>query len=176
MSNITPQTRLRIMKRDKFLCIACGATQGETELEVDHVVPRAKGGSDDDDNLQTLCQPCNRGKGVGELKKRAPRGNIATKHVKESLIGMFLHTHEEDHEETGLLKWQAQIIGRDGEDCILQLFDWDMGFPGSAALIAKAELFDRKKVTLYAEHEDWVSVSDRHTSRRIQLLKEKGEI
>jgi 5-methylcytosine-specific restriction endonuclease McrA len=32
------------------------------ELEVDHKVPVAQGGSDALDNLQTLCVDCNRGK------------------------------------------------------------------------------------------------------------------
>jgi 5-methylcytosine-specific restriction endonuclease McrA len=31
-------------------------------LEVDHVVPRSRGGTDDPDNLITSCQDCNRGK------------------------------------------------------------------------------------------------------------------
>lgn len=35
-----------------------------TRLEVDHVVPISKGGTNDLDNLQTLCEPCNQAKGV----------------------------------------------------------------------------------------------------------------
>ncbi|MGL4943487.1 MAG: HNH endonuclease [Thermoguttaceae bacterium] len=31
-------------------------------MHVDHIVPRSKGGTNDDDNLQTLCQKCNLGK------------------------------------------------------------------------------------------------------------------
>lgn len=52
-------TRPRIFARDNYQCRICGAT---APLEVDHVTPIAKGGTNDDDNLQTLCKPCNRRK------------------------------------------------------------------------------------------------------------------
>ena len=44
-------------------CAQCGAT---TNLEVDHIVPLARAGSNDPDNLQWLCRPCNRAKGARE--------------------------------------------------------------------------------------------------------------
>ena len=37
-------------------------------FEVDHVVPRSKGGEDVDNNLQLLCPPCNRRKGSRTMK------------------------------------------------------------------------------------------------------------
>lgn len=42
----------------------CGtmATDPGVTLQVDHVIPADLGGTDDLDNLATLCQPCNRGK------------------------------------------------------------------------------------------------------------------
>lgn len=40
-------------------CAACGETEN---LEVDHIVPIARGGSNDRNNLQCLCNPCNRKK------------------------------------------------------------------------------------------------------------------
>jgi 5-methylcytosine-specific restriction endonuclease McrA len=49
-----------VLQRDKYRCVLCGASG--VSLEVDHKIPVARGGSDDLDNLQTLCFPCNRGK------------------------------------------------------------------------------------------------------------------
>ncbi|MDE2462042.1 MAG: HNH endonuclease [Gammaproteobacteria bacterium] len=54
--------RFFVMKRDSFTCRKCGAHGYGVRLEVDHIVPVAKGGSNALDNLQTLCFDCNRGK------------------------------------------------------------------------------------------------------------------
>ena len=60
---ISKSRRFDIMKRDGFRCQLCGATQEQgTVLHVDHRVPLAKGGSNEDDNLWTLCDFCNLGK------------------------------------------------------------------------------------------------------------------
>lgn len=62
--------RFRILKRDNYRCRLCGisARDGEqVRLEVDHITPRSKGGTDDPSNLWTLCFACNRGKGVQSL-------------------------------------------------------------------------------------------------------------
>lgn len=56
---ICPRTRAKIFQRDNFTCRSCGVTKDFTALECDHIVPRAKGGSDEYDNLQTLCWECN---------------------------------------------------------------------------------------------------------------------
>jgi 5-methylcytosine-specific restriction enzyme A len=45
-----------VLQRDQYQCRGCGATQ---ELTIDHIVPLAKGGTDDLSNLQTLCRSCN---------------------------------------------------------------------------------------------------------------------
>ncbi|MFE0773903.1 HNH endonuclease [Streptomyces sp. NPDC058861] len=51
--------RARVLARDRFTCQRCSA---RTELEVDHIVPVARGGSWEPDNLWTLCRPCHRRK------------------------------------------------------------------------------------------------------------------
>jgi 5-methylcytosine-specific restriction endonuclease McrA len=50
----------RILQRDGHQCRHCGSTDN---LTVDHVAPIARGGSHEDDNLQTLCGSCNSRKG-----------------------------------------------------------------------------------------------------------------
>lgn len=48
-----------VFARDGYKCRHCGATN---RLEVDHIIPIARGGENSFDNYQTLCRPCNRRK------------------------------------------------------------------------------------------------------------------
>ena len=64
-TTIPLKVRYLVLKRDGERCVKCGAstkTCPGVTLEVDHIVPASKGGSDDLDNLQTLCSSCNQGK------------------------------------------------------------------------------------------------------------------
>jgi hypothetical protein len=63
---IRPGLRFKVFMRDRFRCIACGrspATNVNTELHTDHILAVANGGKTTLENLQTLCQDCNLGKG-----------------------------------------------------------------------------------------------------------------
>lgn len=44
-------------------CALCGATKKESPLDVDHIIPRSRGGKNELTNLQVLCAKCNRTKG-----------------------------------------------------------------------------------------------------------------
>lgn len=62
---MTKKLREQIKKRDNFTCCTCGnSTYNEPNLllEIDHIIPVAKGGCTTEDNLQTLCWKCNRAK------------------------------------------------------------------------------------------------------------------
>jgi 5-methylcytosine-specific restriction protein A len=61
-----------ILLRDKYTCQVCG--QVTTALEVDHIVNRAQGGSDDDENLQAICIPCHKVKTASESAIGCGRG------------------------------------------------------------------------------------------------------
>jgi hypothetical protein len=47
--------RYEVLKRARFRCELCGVPADVRALEVDHIVPRSRGGTDDPDNLQALC-------------------------------------------------------------------------------------------------------------------------
>jgi 5-methylcytosine-specific restriction endonuclease McrA len=52
--------RLEVLQRDGYECYVCGGQAGQ----VDHIIPRVKGGNVfDDDNLAAICGRCNRAKG-----------------------------------------------------------------------------------------------------------------
>lgn len=72
---MTPRLRESILVRDNHTCMSCGiSTQKEAHLllEVDHIMPIAKGGITIETNLQTLCWKCNRTKGVKVLENHLP--------------------------------------------------------------------------------------------------------
>ncbi|CEL23996.1 hypothetical protein MB9_0348 [Methanobacterium formicicum] len=56
--------RHEVFVRDGYRCRECGATNRDEKLEVDHIISVAQGGTDELDNLQTLCQVCNRAKSL----------------------------------------------------------------------------------------------------------------
>jgi len=53
-------TRRAVFARDRWTCQYCGS---RSNLTVDHVVPRSKGGVSSWENIVTSCAPCNRRKG-----------------------------------------------------------------------------------------------------------------
>lgn len=71
--------RRRILERDRYLCQVCftAAPQRITPArEVDHILPKAKGGTDDPANLRGICVPCHRDKSArdqGKVLRTRPR-------------------------------------------------------------------------------------------------------
>lgn len=55
--------RLRILARDLWLCQPCLSKGRPTQAtQVDHLTPKAKGGTDAEDNLQAICEDCHKRK------------------------------------------------------------------------------------------------------------------
>jgi 5-methylcytosine-specific restriction endonuclease McrA len=60
-----PLTRRNIMHRDNYTCQYCGK---KSDLTIDHIIPRSRGGKDTWDNVVVACLRCNVVKG-----SRTPR-------------------------------------------------------------------------------------------------------
>jgi 5-methylcytosine-specific restriction enzyme A len=90
--------RKKVYIRDNFTCQECGwsppkqkipnnykgtytiwVPEEDNELQIDHIVPQAKGGTDHIKNLQTLCEHCNNKKNdrirVGEVYGQTQKTN-----------------------------------------------------------------------------------------------------
>lgn len=64
--SINPRQKQKILERDNFKCVSCGASGDFNCLEVDHIIPIVNGGYNNESNLQTLCYRCNMAKRFGK--------------------------------------------------------------------------------------------------------------
>lgn len=68
---IWAKKRFMVLERDKFRCQYCWKNGKDVSLEVDHIIPKSKWGTDELDNLITCCRECNIWKWndiVGDIK------------------------------------------------------------------------------------------------------------
>ena len=65
-------TKAFVLNRDKYTCQHCKTKQGT--LEVHHIVFRSNGGSDEPDNLITLCRNCHRELHLGKFSLKNIKG------------------------------------------------------------------------------------------------------
>lgn len=62
-------TRKRILIRDEYQCRSCKKLcHAKCDAHIDHIIPKSKGGSDDESNLQLLCRSCHARKTLEENK------------------------------------------------------------------------------------------------------------
>ena len=66
-------TRHNVFLRDKFTCQYCGCSFPERELNLDHVIPRDKGGRTNWENIVTSCVRCN----TRKANKRPEEANMS---------------------------------------------------------------------------------------------------
>lgn len=45
-----------------YKCVKCGKSFRKGDMDIDHIVPKSKGGSNSRENLQCICKHCNRSK------------------------------------------------------------------------------------------------------------------
>ena len=112
---IPKRVRFEVFKRDKFTCQYCGASAPDVSLEIDHINPVAKGGTNEILNLVTACRDCNRGKTDRELSD-----NSVIKLQKQQLEDM----QERREQFRMMLKWKNDIenIVEDEVDAVENFF------------------------------------------------------
>jgi endogenous inhibitor of DNA gyrase (YacG/DUF329 family) len=69
-TSVWKRLRLEILERDKYICLNCGVSpQDKSMLQVNHITFRELGGSDNPENLETLCRSCHAKKDALRLKE-----------------------------------------------------------------------------------------------------------
>jgi 5-methylcytosine-specific restriction protein A len=79
--------RRRIRLRDNYTCQNPTCRRAVRVGEVDHKIPLEKGGSNDDDNLWLLCNPCHK------IKTASDRGYILKTGIAEDGMPTANHHH-----------------------------------------------------------------------------------
>lgn len=51
-------TKAKVLDRDRYTCQCCRGKHKDSKLEVHHIIYKSNGGSDEEDNLITLCSIC----------------------------------------------------------------------------------------------------------------------
>lgn len=133
MPNDTPpvprRLRFEVLRRDNHTCRYCGASAPDVELVVDHVVPRALGGTNDPSNLVTACRECNSGKAstspdehfVAAVEDHDQRWREAMRRAADEWLANA--TAADDRIEKFNAAWSGWTVTRTGEQ-IPREGDW----------------------------------------------------
>ena len=108
--------RFEVFKRDKFTCQYCGKKSPDIVLNVDHIKPVSKGGTNDIINLITSCFECNSGKKDVLLSDDS---EITKKQKQLESI------QERKNQLEMMYEWQMELLNID-EDIIVKICEiWD---------------------------------------------------
>jgi hypothetical protein len=146
---IRSSIRLKILKRDGYQCAYCGVNGKDAELEIDHIIPVSKGGSNKLANLITACRKCN--------AEKLDSVNFKSKKTYQQTEGLFFHEFDDE----GLVMYQGRIIKENEFDIFAELYSWMHGFATGHIKVYKKQSFaDNKKFIFYNDAETWVKAGD----------------
>lgn len=94
---VSPKTRFEVFRRDGFRCQYCGRHGGKnTQLEIDHLVPISKGGTNLFENLITACKECNIGKSKSVVIENPVQANKIHNeiYVQRNIVFELMHIEQ----------------------------------------------------------------------------------
>lgn len=105
--SISKKVRFDVFKRDSFTCQYCGKSAPDIVLEVDHIIPVSKDGTNDISNLVTSCFDCNRGKGDKKLTE-----NQTLKKQKKELDKL----NQKREQLEMIAQWKLELLNIENEE------------------------------------------------------------
>ena len=107
--HIVKLTRKNILLRDAYKCQYCGTRAGPEKLNIDHVVPKAKGGKSEWNNLVASCIRCNNDKDCRTPKQAGMV--LRRKPGKPNFLVFTIHRHVKDVPEDwrSFLYWNVEL-------------------------------------------------------------------
>lgn len=104
--NLSNKIRFEVFKRDNFTCQYCGVKAPEVVLNVDHIEPISKGGTNDIYNLVTSCFECNNGKSDKRLNDNS---RLEKQHDELVLL------NERKKQLEQMMEWKRELLNFDKE-------------------------------------------------------------
>lgn len=107
-------TKAFVLDRDSRTCRHCKGKSRDSRLEVHHIVFRSNGGSDEAENLITLCKTCHDKVHAGDIKLKGGKAKGKLRHATQmnSIRKQLLLQNPEAHETFGFVTNEhRQLIG-----------------------------------------------------------------
>ena len=107
-------TKAFVLDRDSHTCRHCKGKSRDSRLEVHHIVFRSNGGSDEAENLITLCKTCHDKVHAGDIKLKGGKAKGQLRHATQmnSIRKQLLLQNPEAHETFGFVtKEHRQLMG-----------------------------------------------------------------
>src|SRR5699024_4683814 len=147
--SLSNKIRFEVFKRDNFTCQYCGRKAPEIVLNVDHIEPVAKGGTNDIYNLVTSCFECNNGKRDRKLDDNT---EITKQHAELELL------NERKKQLEQLMEWKNELKNFDNQQ-IEMLSDY-IGDYLSTNVTDQGKVFLKKWLKKYS-FQDLINATDK---------------
>jgi hypothetical protein len=158
---VSKTLRFEIFKRDEFVCRYCGNRPPRVILEVDHVIPVSKAGTDEPENLVTTCRDCNRGEKDNSLNAKSfialtedrikeEQERLEQKQASEEWLSEKTKHREKIYKR--LRKHWVDILGFDGKefDRWRRNINWYIDPLASQEIMDAIEIIGEKKDTFHS--------------------------